>query len=131
MQPALVCLFPLSLTRAYTPHSSGWLQATIVNGTRASASTSYLYPVIGRSNLDVVLNTRVLKIAKTGVSGNLPIFRAVNLASNGRCFAGAKIERATLTLHDSGMPYTATANREVILSAGAFNTWVDSLMNAW
>jgi choline dehydrogenase-like flavoprotein len=131
MQPALVCLFPLSLTRVYTPHSSGWLQATIVNGARASASTSYLYPVIGRSNLDVVLNTRAEKIARTGESGNLPVFRTVNLASNGVCFARAKIKRATLTLHISGMGYTATANREVILSAGAFNTWVCLLMHAW
>ncbi|TFK36270.1 pyranose dehydrogenase [Crucibulum laeve] len=85
------------------PLGLGWLQSTIGNGTRSSAATSYLgSSVTGRSNLHIVLNTRVTRILQSN-GGNKPSFRTVEIAM-GNTIA------------------TLVARKEVILSGGTIGT---------
>ncbi|KAI9451433.1 aryl-alcohol-oxidase from pleurotus Eryingii [Lactarius psammicola] len=89
------------------PLGIGWAQLAIGGGQRSSASTSYLTPVLSRSNLDILINTQVTKVIQTGTRGGLPIFRGVQFAqsASGPVFAFAR-----------------NATKEVILAAGAVNT---------
>lgn len=82
-----------------------WVPYSIQDGQRASSSTAYIHPALSRSNLDVLLNTQVIKLIKTGTSSGLPIFRGVQFATS----AG-------------GTKYALNATTEVILSAGAVKT---------
>ncbi|KAF8989830.1 pyranose dehydrogenase [Cyathus striatus] len=87
-----------------TPLGLCWKQATIVNGTRSSAATSYLGPrFINRHNLDVVLNTRVSRVLKSSHH------KSINLRT-------IEFMSANRTLH------TITAQKEVILSLGSIGT---------
>ncbi|KAF8991046.1 hypothetical protein BDQ17DRAFT_1371178 [Cyathus striatus] len=83
----------------------GWIQTTIGNGTRSSAATCYLQPVIERVNLDVIINAHVTKLIQTGKENILPSFRSVQFAQT-----------------PTGQRYTASAKQEVILSAGSIGT---------
>ncbi|KAF9002550.1 GMC oxidoreductase-domain-containing protein [Cyathus striatus] len=86
-----------------TPIGLGWIQSTIGNGTRSSAATSYLGPrFIKRTNMDVVLNTRITRILS---SSNKTDLRTIEFVSG-----------ANQTLH------TITAQKEVILSLGSIGT---------
>jgi len=76
----------------------GWFQVTQRDGRRASASTAYLHPVLDRPNLTVETDVQVHRLVVeqgrvTGVQG-----------ARGR------------------QPFTAAAEREVVLSAGAYNS---------
>jgi choline dehydrogenase-like flavoprotein len=82
---------------------TGWLQASIGNGTRSTSSTAYLSPVNGRPNLHVLLNAHVTQIIQTGQLYEKPVFGSV-------------------AFNVSGKSYTATARKEIILSAGSLNT---------
>ncbi|TFY70284.1 hypothetical protein EVG20_g2728 [Dentipellis fragilis] len=82
----------------------GWTQSTIADGTRTTSATAYLDPVIGRKNLDVVVNAQATKLIQTGSDGRTPIFRGVQFAQ---------------AADSKGPRYTVTASQEVILSAGA------------
>ncbi len=43
-------------------HNVGYIQNSVGDGTRSSAATSYLQPVIDRPNLDVMISTRVTRV---------------------------------------------------------------------
>ncbi len=55
------------------------MQSSVGGGERSSAATAYLYPVIDRDNLDVLVNTRVTKLIETGGKKSKPEIRAVQL----------------------------------------------------
>ncbi|KAJ7693407.1 alcohol oxidase [Mycena rosella] len=80
----------------------GWGQSTISNGSRSSSATSYLAPhFLARSNLYVLLNARVTRLLPTAAG----VFRTVEY------------------LQDlNGTPFTSTATKEIILSAGSVGT---------
>lgn len=79
---------------------SSWLIATINHtlGTRESAETAYLQPALSYPNLIVYTNTLAKKVLFDGTTAT-----------------GVEISTA-------GYPYTLTANKEVIVSAGAFQS---------
>ncbi|KAF8074145.1 aryl-alcohol oxidase-like protein [Lyophyllum atratum] len=88
------------------PLGIGALQSTIGNGARSSAATAYLMPALSqRSNLDVLINTRVTKLVQTGHRGSTPIYRGIQISqgSNNKIFS-------------------FTASRELLLTAGAIGT---------
>jgi choline dehydrogenase-like flavoprotein len=74
-------------------------QYTIRNGYRSSASNAYLKPIRHRTNLDVETGAHVTRVLLTGTRAT-----------------GVELIKA------SGDIVEVTAEREVILSAGAFNT---------
>jgi len=76
----------------------GLYQVTTKEGARWSAARAYLYPVVSRPNLEVMINARVDRIAFTG-----------NTAS-------------AVHYTKSGKPQLAECRREIILSAGAYNS---------
>ncbi|PIL23708.1 hypothetical protein GSI_13457 [Ganoderma sinense ZZ0214-1] len=89
------------------PLGVGWTQSTYGNGIRSSASSSYIRPFISRPNLDVLVNTVVTRVIKTGrdVLTGLPIFSGVEVAQS-----------------KTSSVFAINATKEVILSAGAINT---------
>ncbi|EPQ50282.1 alcohol oxidase [Gloeophyllum trabeum ATCC 11539] len=92
--------FVLDYNNPDTPIGMGWVQNTIRDGTRASAAYAYLTDsVLARSNLDVVVNTRVTKL--TG-------------STNGT------IDTAQVTNAD-GSVTSLKASKEIILSAGTIS----------
>ncbi|KAJ7141349.1 alcohol oxidase [Mycena epipterygia] len=96
--------FPFNLDmNSGSPLGIGWGQATIANGSRSSSATSYLGPsFINRSNLHVLLNARVTRVLQTTTG----VVRTVQ-------FLGQNL---------TGTPFTLTAKKEVVLSAGAIGT---------
>ncbi|KAJ6521946.1 alcohol oxidase [Mycena vulgaris] len=100
--------FPFNIDmNSGAPLGIGWTQSTIRNGSRSSSATSYMAPqYIGRSNLHVMLNTRVTRILKSGQAGRKPSFQTVEFASS----AGGASR------------FRVTARKEVILSAGSIGT---------
>ncbi|KAF8212611.1 alcohol oxidase [Mycena galopus ATCC 62051] len=95
--------FPFNLDmNSGNPLGIGWGQATIANGARSSSATSYLAPqYMNRPNLYVLLDARVTRVLQTtpGVVRTVEFVQDLN-----------------------GPKYTLTANKEVILSAGAIGT---------
>ena len=76
----------------------GRIQCTIGNGQRWSSATGYLRPALKRRNLSVEVKALTSRVLMSGT-------------------------RATgVEYTKDGMTYTAHADREVILAAGAFNT---------
>ena len=83
----------------------GFTQFTIGNGTRSSSRTSYLAPQYSnRKNLFVLLNAQVSRLLQSGTNQGQPIFQKVEFMSS------------------SGALTTATARKEIILSAGSMGT---------
>ncbi|KAI0754900.1 alcohol oxidase [Daedaleopsis nitida] len=84
-----------------------WTQSTISCGRRVTAASSYLARAFDRSNLDILVNTRVTKLLPIGeASGSgLPDMRGVQFSEDA-----------------NGTAYTMYASKEVILSAGSINT---------
>ncbi|WP_010523813.1 GMC family oxidoreductase [Nesterenkonia sp. F] len=70
------------------------------DGTRSSSSVSYLHPILDRENLSILTDTWVKEILFDGD-------RAVGLSAVGGAF---------------GKAHTITANREIVLSAGAIDS---------
>ncbi|KAI0321297.1 alcohol oxidase [Amylostereum chailletii] len=87
------------------PLGVGYSQSSVRGGQRQSAAAAYLYPAFNRSNLDILVNTRAVRLNQTGVEDGVPAFRAVQLAQSS----------------DSEI-VTVQAKLEVILSAGAVAT---------
>lgn len=85
-------------TREITGNGFGYMNQIIKGGRRYGMSQAFLYPVLAMDNVTVVTNTH-----------------AVRLNLRGSRAAGVDC------VHD-GTPVTFEAGREVILSAGAFNT---------
>ncbi|WP_163505722.1 GMC family oxidoreductase [Fodinicola acaciae] len=83
-------------------HGANWFQINAQDdGTRASASVSYLHPILGqRSNLDVRTDARVKRLV----------------------FDGKRAVGADYVAEDLIHSVRVTARREVILSAGAIDT---------
>jgi choline dehydrogenase-like flavoprotein len=80
------------------PEGYGYRQGTIGKGRRVSTASAYLRPAMGRKNLTVLTNTRTRRI----------------LIEDGRA-TGVVVDNA------SGR-HTLRADREVVLSAGAFHS---------
>lgn len=61
-----------------------WTQSSIGQGRRSSSATAYLDPLLNsaakRGNLDVLINTQVTKLLKTGEKEGKPEFRAAQIA---------------------------------------------------
>ncbi|KAF4579556.1 hypothetical protein EYR36_001374 [Pleurotus pulmonarius] len=83
----------------------GWVQSAIADGTRQSSAVAYLWPALSRPNLHVLINTQVTRLLQTGRTGFKPAFRSIEFTQ------GPNARR-----------FTATARREVIMSAGAVGT---------
>ncbi|EAU85705.1 hypothetical protein CC1G_12262 [Coprinopsis cinerea okayama7 len=86
----------------------GWVQATVGNGERSSAATSYLAPqYANRPNLHILVNHRVTRLVTSGMRKGVPSLRTVQFAPR----------------NSPGSPVMeVTAKKEVILSAGAYGT---------
>jgi len=76
----------------------GWYQVTQRNGMRCSAAVGYLHPVLGRENLTVITGAHVTRLMLDGARAT-----------------GVEIDR-------DGELSEITAEREVILSAGAYQS---------
>ncbi|KAI0270489.1 aryl-alcohol-oxidase from pleurotus Eryingii [Gloeopeniophorella convolvens] len=87
------------------PLGIGWGLFSVGNGQRSSSSVSYLSPVLGRSNLDILVDTQVTRVIQTGTQKGLPVFRGVQFAQSA-----------------SSPLFVRNATKEVILAAGAVNT---------
>jgi choline dehydrogenase len=88
------------------PLGFGYNQATIDHGVRDSSSTAYIRPALARGeNLDVLLNSQVLRLLVTEHVHGTPSFRTVELATG-----------------PEALVYTMTAQVEVILSCGSIET---------
>ncbi|KAF7307847.1 hypothetical protein MKEN_01145000 [Mycena kentingensis (nom. inval.)] len=87
------------------PLGLGWLQSTIGDGMRSSSATSYLADhFLERKNLDVLLNAQVSKLVLSrDATRGKPSFSGVEFRQGSSLF-------------------TATARKEIILSAGAIGT---------
>ncbi|ESK84780.1 aryl-alcohol oxidase [Moniliophthora roreri MCA 2997] len=84
----------------------GFMQNAIGNGERSSAATSYLVPALNRSNLDVVIHSRVTSVRASRPSRNdEPTIDTVEIAQTA-----------------NGPRVNVTASKEIILSAGVFGT---------
>ncbi|KAL1502405.1 hypothetical protein ABEB36_007551 [Hypothenemus hampei] len=82
------------------PYGVARLQATIKNGRRNSVATAFLWPARNRPNLEIVLNAYVTKV----------LINPENRTAYG------------VTYIKNGRKYVTRASKEVILSAGAFNS---------
>ncbi|KAH9921221.1 alcohol oxidase [Epithele typhae] len=82
-----------------------WAQWTIHDGVRVTSASSYLAQASSRTNLDILVNTRVTKILPVGSCADTPDMRTVEFAQSA-----------------DGPTYNLTASKEVILSAGSIKT---------
>ncbi|KAI0642212.1 aryl-alcohol-oxidase from pleurotus Eryingii [Trametes meyenii] len=87
------------------PLGLAWAQSSIGGGSRHDAATSYIEPVLSRSNLDVLVQTHVTKLVQTGNDDGTPEFRGVEFSQS-----------------PTALKFAVNASREVILSAGSINT---------
>ena len=65
--------------------NAGYSQNSVGGGARSSAAVAYLYPAFNRTNLDIVVNTRAVRLNQTGTEDGLPAFRAVQLTESENC----------------------------------------------
>lgn len=106
---------------------SGWSPGTFGGGARESASAAYLQPVLGRRNMDVLVNTTVTKLIHTGIEDGQPVFRGVQFAqsSSGELQSHDTSSENAVPLiltHSTAPIFALKAIKEVILAAGAINT---------
>ncbi|KIJ56322.1 GMC oxidoreductase [Sphaerobolus stellatus SS14] len=89
------------------PLGVGSLHFTIDSYRRDSAATAYLGPrFLSRPNLHVLINSRVLRVLKSGTHGGKPSFNSLVFSQS-----------------PNGLnPIQVSARKEVILSAGSINT---------
>ncbi|KAG7088841.1 hypothetical protein E1B28_012796 [Marasmius oreades] len=85
----------------------GYVQSSIGHGERSSSATAYLVPALGRDNLDVVVNSRAVKI------------RASKKAPDG---GNTTIDTVEIAQSATGPRFNVTATKEVILSGGVFGS---------
>jgi choline dehydrogenase-like flavoprotein len=83
----------------------GWLQASCGGGVRSSSATAYIEPNQDRPNLTVLLGAQATKLIQTGTTNGVPRFGSVQFA----------VDKSSTRL-------LVTANKEIIVSAGVFNT---------
>lgn len=66
--------------------TAGWTYGSIGNSARSSSATAYLAPhFVARSNLDVLIETQVTKVIKTGTKGKKPTFNQIEFAKGPNC----------------------------------------------
>jgi len=88
------------------PLGISWMHSTVGGPLRSSSATAYLMPAVNsRNNIDLLYNAQVTRLIQSGRAGSVPIFRGVEFARSSR-----------------SKRYTATATKEVVLSAGAIGT---------
>ncbi|KAJ7026999.1 alcohol oxidase [Mycena alexandri] len=99
--------FPFNLDyNSGSPLGVGWLQFTIGGGERSSAATSYLTPQVQqRPNLHILLDARVVRLVANTTDDGQVAFHRVEFSHN---------QSPSLSI--------ATANKEIVLSAGTANT---------
>ncbi|KAG6828985.1 hypothetical protein H0H92_006107 [Tricholoma furcatifolium] len=89
-----------------SPLGVGYLQSTIGHGSRSSAATAFLMPILSqRSNLDVLINTHAIKVIQSGWNGSTPVFRQVQLSQRGLA-----------------ANFTVNASKEILIAAGSIGT---------
>ncbi|KAF8912301.1 alcohol oxidase [Mucidula mucida] len=84
----------------------GWVQALVDTGARSSAKAHLTGPAAARSNLDILLHTKVARVVQTGATEDGVL-----------SFRGVEVLDTT-----DGSFKTLQAKKEVILSAGSVNT---------
>jgi len=100
------------------------MQATISEGRRSSAFL-YLGPqIISCNNLNVVVNTRVTQVLKTGTSedGKPQILDTEFVDTGSTDMCCLIFHPDLLNAHATDKNYTVQAQKELILSAGSVNT---------
>ncbi|KAF8868344.1 aryl-alcohol-oxidase from pleurotus Eryingii [Infundibulicybe gibba] len=80
----------------------GVAQSAIGNGERSSSATAHLDPALARPNLDVLVQTQVTRLIRSGTTRRGPLFTRVEFSQRKKFYV--------------------TAKNEVILSAGTVNT---------
>ncbi|KAJ6471954.1 hypothetical protein C8R45DRAFT_1217918 [Mycena sanguinolenta] len=84
--------------------NSGWLQTTVGGSARSSSSTAYLHPALNsRDNLDLLLNTQVIKLIATSPTETT-------------------LDGVIVAQNEAAATFTFTATKEIILSAGTIGT---------
>ncbi|KAJ3553827.1 hypothetical protein NM688_g3411 [Phlebia brevispora] len=84
---------------------TAYMQSSVGGGQRSHAATAYLHPVDNRTNLDILINTQVTRIIRSGTDGRIPAFREVEMAQS-----------------SASQRYTVKATKEVLLAAGVFGS---------
>ncbi len=115
------CASAKSLSFYRVTDQSPWLQ--IHDGRRVTSATSYLAEAFNRSNLDIIVNTRVTKVLPVGYESGKPVMRGVEIAQT----AGGELRarwffHSMLTCSSTGRTHTLKAREEVVLSAGSIKT---------
>ncbi|THU83960.1 hypothetical protein K435DRAFT_929258, partial [Dendrothele bispora CBS 962.96] len=89
----------------------GWQVSSISNGSQSSSATSYFEPFMNRTNLDVLLNTRVIRIVSDDTGDEV----------DSGCDS-LSIHTVEIASSADDTPTTLTASNELILSSGAIDT---------
>lgn len=92
--------YPLVDYNGKTQNGVSYIHANLRNGKRCSATTAFIDPVIGRRNLKILTRSRVTRVV---IDPDTKEATGVEYVRNGK-------------------KYIATASKETILSAGAFNS---------
>ncbi|KAF9456646.1 aryl-alcohol-oxidase from pleurotus Eryingii [Collybia nuda] len=79
--------------------------SSIGNGTRSSAATAYLEPILKRKNIDVLISTRVARVTGHAASKGITHIDTVEILQN-----------------PGDIPHQIKASKEVLLSAGVMGT---------
>ncbi|THU96825.1 aryl-alcohol-oxidase from pleurotus Eryingii [Dendrothele bispora CBS 962.96] len=82
-----------------------YIQSTIGNGERSSSATAYLEPALDRSNLDVLINTRAIRLVANETQAGTPVFTGVELVQG-----------------PQDTPIRVTASNEIVLCGGSIGT---------
>lgn len=99
------------------------MQSSIGGGERSSAATAYLpTDVRSRTNLDILLNTRAVRLVQTDNSTTGPVFKAVQIAQTADGMHFSMAPSTLCTKQSSDTPTTITAKNEIIVSGGVFGT---------
>ncbi|KAK7434548.1 hypothetical protein VKT23_020157 [Stygiomarasmius scandens] len=85
-----------------------YVQSTIQDGERSSSATAYLEPVLNRTNLDVLINTRALRLVRD---------QSQDIKDNVPKFSGLQVSQAP-----GDTPIMVSASKEIILCGGVFGT---------
>ncbi|KAJ7039330.1 alcohol oxidase [Mycena alexandri] len=117
--------FPFNLDyNSGSPLGVGWLQFTIGGGERSTAATSYLTSQVQqRPNLHILLDARVVRlVANTTDDGQVAFHRVEFSHNQSRTNLCSRFRFHLIRLFLSASLSTATANKEIVLSAGTANT---------
>lgn len=105
--------------------TSAYNQNTMKDGVRHSVTSAYVRPAIARGdNLDVLLNTQVLKVSPTEWIDGVPSFRTVQFSTgpDGRCHDSLCSSRRLLTSWWKAPVQEITTKSEVVISCGSIST---------